>query len=98
MFNHAEAEFTVKAGDRIAQLVCERIAHPEIQVQWGSAVHLVHWVSLVMSSEVKLGLVLTPWPRSWRVWKPRSGARGASGPRGPSEGEGGRYYMETLRL
>jgi len=31
MFNHAEAEFTVKAGDRIAQLVCERIAHPEIQ-------------------------------------------------------------------
>jgi len=31
MFNHAEAEFTVKAGDRIAQLVCERIAQPEIQ-------------------------------------------------------------------
>ena len=34
MFNHAEAEFTVKAGDRIAQLVCERIAQPEIQVHW----------------------------------------------------------------
>ena len=32
MFNHAEEEFTVKAGDRIAQLVCERIAYPEIQV------------------------------------------------------------------
>ena len=32
MFNHADCEFTIKAGDRIAQLVCERIAYPEIQV------------------------------------------------------------------
>jgi dUTP pyrophosphatase len=31
MFNHAEVEFAVKAGDRIAQLVCERISYPELQ-------------------------------------------------------------------
>jgi dUTP pyrophosphatase len=31
MFNHADVEFAVKAGDRIAQLVCERISYPELQ-------------------------------------------------------------------
>ena len=32
MFNHAETAFTVKKGDRIAQLVCERIHYPEVEV------------------------------------------------------------------
>ena len=32
MFNHAEVAFTVKKGDRIAQLVCERIHYPDIEV------------------------------------------------------------------
>ena len=32
MFNHAEADFVVKKGDRIAQLVCEKIAYPELAV------------------------------------------------------------------
>ena len=32
MFNHAETEFVVKKGDRIAQLVCEKIAYPDIEV------------------------------------------------------------------
>ena len=32
MFNHAETAFTVKKGDRIAQLVCERIYYPDIEV------------------------------------------------------------------
>ena len=32
MFNHAETAFTVKKGDRIAQLVCERILYPDIEV------------------------------------------------------------------
>ena len=32
MFNHAETEFVVKKGDRIAQLVCEKISYPEIEV------------------------------------------------------------------
>lgn len=32
MFNHAEVEFSIKAGDRIAQLVCEKIAYPELEV------------------------------------------------------------------
>ena len=32
MFNHAEVEFSVEKGDRIAQLVCERIYYPDIQV------------------------------------------------------------------
>ncbi|XP_052786934.1 deoxyuridine 5'-triphosphate nucleotidohydrolase-like [Mya arenaria] len=30
MFNFGENEFEVKAGDRIAQLICERIALPEL--------------------------------------------------------------------
>lgn len=32
MFNHAESAFEVKKGDRIAQLVCEKIAYPDIKV------------------------------------------------------------------
>ena len=32
MFNHADKEFTVEKGDRIAQLVCEKIYYPDIQV------------------------------------------------------------------
>ena len=32
MFNHAEAAFKVRKGDRIAQLVCERIYYPDIEV------------------------------------------------------------------
>ena len=32
MCNHADTEFVVKKGDRIAQLVCEKIAYPELQV------------------------------------------------------------------
>jgi dUTP pyrophosphatase len=31
MFNHSEVEVNIKAGDRIAQLVCEKISYPEIQ-------------------------------------------------------------------
>lgn len=35
LFNHSNSEFTVQRGDRIAQLICERIFYPvlkEIQV------------------------------------------------------------------
>jgi dUTP pyrophosphatase len=32
MFNHSDADFHIKAGDRIAQLVCEKISYPEIEV------------------------------------------------------------------
>ncbi len=31
MFNHADQEFEVKKGDRIAQLICEQIFYPEIE-------------------------------------------------------------------
>merc|ERR1719334_2098464 len=31
MFNHADVDFKIVAGDRIAQLVCEKIAYPEIE-------------------------------------------------------------------
>ena len=31
LFNHGSAEFVVEKGDRIAQLICERIAYPEVQ-------------------------------------------------------------------
>ena len=30
LFNHAETDFEVKAGDRVAQLILERIATPEV--------------------------------------------------------------------
>eukprot|EP00088_Acartia_fossae_P014029 TRINITY_DN17471_c0_g1_i1.p1 TRINITY_DN17471_c0_g1~~TRINITY_DN17471_c0_g1_i1.p1 ORF type:complete len:168 (+),score=45.84 TRINITY_DN17471_c0_g1_i1:45-506(+) len=32
MFNHSAVEVNVKAGDRIAQLVCEKISYPDIEV------------------------------------------------------------------
>jgi dUTP pyrophosphatase len=32
MFNHSAVEFVVKAGDRVAQLVCEKISYPDIEV------------------------------------------------------------------
>ena len=32
MFNHADQVFSVKKGDRIAQLVCEKIVYPELEV------------------------------------------------------------------
>ena len=31
MFNHADNVFTIKKGDRIAQLVCEKIEYPELE-------------------------------------------------------------------
>lgn len=31
MFNHADTAFEVKKGDRIAQLICERIFYPTIE-------------------------------------------------------------------
>merc|ERR1711997_147612 len=31
MFNHADTVFSVKKGDRIAQLVCEKIEYPELE-------------------------------------------------------------------
>ena len=30
LFNHAEVPFQVKQGDRIAQLICEKIVYPEL--------------------------------------------------------------------
>ena len=32
LFNHAETDFEVKAGDRVAQLILERIWTPEVVV------------------------------------------------------------------
>uniref|UniRef100_A0A0A9ZBI7 Deoxyuridine 5'-triphosphate nucleotidohydrolase n=1 Tax=Lygus hesperus TaxID=30085 RepID=A0A0A9ZBI7_LYGHE len=31
MFNHGPEDFKVKAGDRVAQLICEKICYPDIQ-------------------------------------------------------------------
>ena len=31
LFNHARSEYTVKKGDRIAQLICEQILDPSLQ-------------------------------------------------------------------
>lgn len=34
LFNHADTDFKVKRGDRIAQLICERIYYPELEEDW----------------------------------------------------------------
>lgn len=31
LFNHASVDYEVKRGDRIAQLICERIFYPELE-------------------------------------------------------------------
>lgn len=31
MFNHSDVEFAVAKGDRIAQLICERIFYPTLE-------------------------------------------------------------------
>ncbi|XP_053615702.1 deoxyuridine 5'-triphosphate nucleotidohydrolase [Plodia interpunctella] len=31
LFNHSDEDFQVKKGDRIAQLICERIYYPEVE-------------------------------------------------------------------
>jgi len=31
LFNHAQTDFEIKKGDRIAQLICEKIEYPEIE-------------------------------------------------------------------
>ncbi|KAF6203970.1 hypothetical protein GE061_002308 [Apolygus lucorum] len=31
MFNHGPEDFKVQAGDRVAQLICEKICYPDIQ-------------------------------------------------------------------
>lgn len=30
LFNHSDVDFDVKKGDRIAQLICERITYPNV--------------------------------------------------------------------
>lgn len=30
LFNHSDVDFTVNPGDRVAQLICEKIAYPEL--------------------------------------------------------------------
>lgn len=30
LFNHSDENFTVNKGDRVAQLICEKIVYPEV--------------------------------------------------------------------
>ena len=49
LFNHSQAEFKIAKGDRVAQLICERILYPElIEVEVSKhickpQVHLLHY-------------------------------------------------------
>ena len=36
LFNHSETDFKIKTGDRIAQLVLERVCLPVLGYRWGS--------------------------------------------------------------
>lgn len=31
LFNHSDNDFAINKGDRIAQLICERIYYPEVE-------------------------------------------------------------------
>jgi len=31
LFNHGDEDFQINEGDRIAQLICEKIVYPEIE-------------------------------------------------------------------
>ena len=31
LFNHADEEFAIEKGDRIAQLICEKVAYPDLE-------------------------------------------------------------------
>ena len=31
LFNHSDEDFAIAKGDRIAQLICEKICYPEIE-------------------------------------------------------------------
>lgn len=31
LFNHSDVDFKISPGDRIAQLICEKIAYPELE-------------------------------------------------------------------
>jgi dUTP pyrophosphatase len=31
LFNHSDKDFTVNPGDRVAQLICEKIVYPELK-------------------------------------------------------------------
>ena len=35
LFNHAKTDFNVAKGDRIAQLICERIVYPALEEETG---------------------------------------------------------------
>ena len=32
IFNHSETDFIIKVGDRVAQLICEKISYPDLQI------------------------------------------------------------------
>lgn len=52
LFNHGEEPFKVNIGDRIAQLICERIYYPILQeVKSEASLLLTYFIALVSMRE-----------------------------------------------
>ena len=43
LFNHSEVDFEVKAGDRVAQLVLERVSSVSAWVNWSRSSIAASW-------------------------------------------------------
>jgi hypothetical protein len=62
LFNHSEKEFKVKEGDRIAQLLLERISTPDVVEVQGRVLRLLGGLG-VRIEEFGMGIlyILTQW-------------------------------------
>lgn len=63
LFNHGSEDFVIKEGDRIAQLICERILYPSVQEVEVNSI-LLYDLFIGISSEEKQEVTKTYNPFS----------------------------------